>query len=90
MRALLIGAEPFCDLGFSYVDTAPYDAVVIGSLTLSQAVCFALEPVLEALAEGKSVVCYAPGFPSASAASTCSWEKAIACPRDSEPMTTAS
>ena len=63
MKALLIGAEPFCDLGFSYVDTAPYDAVVIGSLTLSQAVCFALEPVLEALAEGKTVVCYAPGFP---------------------------
>ncbi len=63
MRAKLIGREPPCDLGYAYTDAPPYDAVVIGSLTIGQALCFADEQVLEALAEGKSVICYAPGFP---------------------------
>ena len=35
-RALLIGKEPAAELGYSYVTEPPYDAVVIGSLTLSQ------------------------------------------------------
>ena len=65
MRALLIGEKPGCDLGYTYESTPPYDGVVIGSLTLGQALCFANEPVLSALAEGKPVVCYAPGFPQA-------------------------
>lgn len=65
MRALLIGAEPCCDLGFSYESAPPYDTVVIGSLSLSEALFFANEPALSALAEGKPVVCYAPGFPQA-------------------------
>ena len=33
-KALLIGQEPLAALGFSYVREPPYDAVVIGSLTL--------------------------------------------------------
>ena len=65
MQAKLIGREPACDLGYSYTQTAPYDAVVIGSLTLGEALCFGNEAVLQALAEGKSVICYAPGFPQA-------------------------
>ena len=65
MRALLIGAEPACDLGFSYDAAQPVDGVVIGSLSLSEALFFANEPALSALAEGKPVVCYAPGFPQA-------------------------
>lgn len=65
MRALLIGNAPDCDLGFSYENTPPYDAVVIGSLSLGQALFFADEQALTALAEGKSVICYAPGFPQA-------------------------
>ena len=65
MRALLIGAEPCCDLGFSYESAPPYDTVVIGSLSLSEALFFANEPALKALAEGVPVVCYAPGFPQA-------------------------
>lgn len=65
MRALLIGEKPGCDLGYTYESAPPYDGVVIGSLTLGQALCFANEPVLSALAEGKPVVCYAPGFPQA-------------------------
>lgn len=65
MRALLIGEKPPCDLGFSYDTVPPFDAVVIGSLTLGQALSFSNEQVLSALAEGKSVVCYAPGFPQA-------------------------
>lgn len=63
MRALLIGQAPGCDLGYTYETAPPYDAVVIGSLTLGQALCFSNEQVLDALAEGKSVICYAPGFP---------------------------
>ena len=65
MRALLIGREPDCDLGYSYESAPPYDAVVIGSLTLWQAICFAQEQALSALAEGKTVICYTPGFPQA-------------------------
>ena len=62
-RALLIGKEPDADLGFAYVREAPYDAVVIGSLTVGQLVCFREDRVLCALAEGKSVILYAPGLP---------------------------
>ena len=65
MRALLVGDKPPCDLGYSYENTPPYDAIVIGSLSLSQALCFANELVLTFLAEGKPVICYAPGFPQA-------------------------
>ena len=63
MRALLIGRAPDCDLGYSYESAPPYDAVVIGSLTLGEALFFSQEPALSALAEGKTVICYAPGFP---------------------------
>ena len=62
-RALLIGKEPGAELGFSYVREEPYDAVVIGSLTVGQMVCFREERVLCALAEGKSVILYTPGLP---------------------------
>ena len=64
-RALLIGQEPPVLLAGSYVKEAPYETVVIGSLTLGQALCFANEPVLSALAEGKPVYLYTPGLPEA-------------------------
>ena len=63
MNALLIGKEPALPLGYAYVAAPPYDAVVIGSLTLGQLVSFSDDRVLEALAEGKSVVLYTPGLP---------------------------
>ena len=63
MQARLIGQMPDSDLGYTYGDTGAYDAVVIGSLTLGQALHFAEETVLSALAEGKRVICYTPGFP---------------------------
>ena len=63
MKALLIGDTPDCDLGFTYGVSPPYDGVVIGSLSLGQALYFADERVLSALADGKTVVCYTPGFP---------------------------
>ena len=65
MRALLIGKEPTAQLGFSYVTEPPYDAVVMGSLTLAQLLRFREERVLEALAEGKPVYLYTPGLPEA-------------------------
>lgn len=65
-RALLIGAQPGVELGYAYVADAPYDAVVIGSLTIGQLLRFRDERVLMALAEGKSVLLYTPGLPEAS------------------------
>ena len=64
-QALLIGIEPGTELGYQYVAQPPYDAVVIGSLTLSQLLRFREERVLEALAEGKAVYLYTPGLPEA-------------------------
>ena len=63
IRALLIGKEPGADLGYSYVREEPYDAVVIGSLTLGQLLYFREEQVLATLAAGRSVVLYTPGLP---------------------------
>ena len=65
-KALLIGQEPLMPLGFSYVREKPYDAVVIGSLTLGELLRFREERVLAALAEGKSVYLYTPGLPESS------------------------
>ncbi len=62
MRALLIGTEPPCALGYTCVREGQYDAVVVGSLTLSQLMT-PPEPVLEALAQGKRVIVYEPGLP---------------------------
>lgn len=60
-RALLIGTAP--PLSFDYVADKPYDAVVIGSLTLGQLLHFQNEAVLEALARGINVYLYVPGLP---------------------------
>ncbi len=62
-RALLLGKEPGLALGFQYVREGPYEAVVMGSLTISQLLRFREEAVLEALAEGKPVYLYTPGLP---------------------------
>lgn len=62
-RALLVGREPASVLGFQYVTEAPYEAVMIGSLTLGQLLTFQEEPVLEALAQGIPVYLYTPGLP---------------------------
>ena len=65
IRALLIGQEPGTELGFTYASQPPYEAVVIGSLTVGQLLRFREERVLSALAEGKSVYLYTPGLPAA-------------------------
>ena len=63
MKALLIGKEPCAQLGYEYVTGEPYDALVIGSLTIGQLLRFQEERVLQALAEGKPVYLYTPGLP---------------------------
>ena len=64
MKALLIGKEPWAQLGYEYVTEEPYDTVVIGSLTIGQLLRFREERVLQALAEGKPVYLYTPGLPA--------------------------
>ena len=62
-KALLLGNAP-PDLPFTYVNAEPYEAVVIGSLTLGQLLHFAQDQALSALAEGKPVYLYTPGLPA--------------------------
>lgn len=63
MRALLVGTQPGHSLGYTYVNEPPYDAVVIGSLTLGELLHFSHAGALDALAQGKPVVLYTPGLP---------------------------
>lgn len=62
-RALLVGTQPPLQLGYEYTQSAPYDAVVIGSLGLSELLQFQNEQVLQALSEGVPVFLYTPGLP---------------------------
>ena len=64
-RAFLVGNAPAASLGYTYVTEPPYDAVVIGSLGLSDLLHFGEEKTLCALAEGKTVLLYTPGLPEA-------------------------
>lgn len=64
-NALLIGRQPAVNLDCAYVDNAPYEMIVIGSLTLGQLLYFRDERVLEALADGIPVYLYTPGLPTA-------------------------
>ena len=63
MNALLVGKQPPMPLGYEYVAAPPYDAVVIGSLSIGQLLNFSDDRVLEALAEGKTVLLYTPWLP---------------------------
>ena len=61
--ALLVGKEPQWPLGYRYVKEAPYETVVIGSLSIGELLHFSNEQVLSALAEGMPVLLYTPGLP---------------------------
>ena len=63
-RALLIGKEPPCSLGYAYV-TENFEAIVIGSLTLGELLHFSHEEALSFLSQGKPVILYTPGLPEA-------------------------
>lgn len=65
MKALLVGEEPGCELGYTYVKEPPYDGVVIGSLTVGELLHFSHPEALSALAEGRTVLLYTPGLPDA-------------------------
>ena len=62
MKALLIGRQP--PLEHQYV-SEDFEGVVVGSLTLAQALGAYPQELLEALAKGLPVVAYEPGFPKA-------------------------
>ena len=74
-KALLIGNTPAVDLDCAYVDSAPYDLIVIGSLTFGQLLCFRCEAVLSALSQGIPVLLYEPGLPTSA---NRAWGAAIA------------
>lgn len=61
--ALLVGDPPREPMGYRYVTEPPFEAVVIGSLTPGQLLCFRNEQVLSALLEGTPVYLYTPGLP---------------------------
>ncbi len=63
--AYLMGKAPPIDLGYTYKTEEPFDAAVIGSLTLGQLLHFDNEQVLVALSQGKPVYLYTPGLPEA-------------------------
>ena len=62
MKALLIGEAPV-GLDYEYVTAPPYEAVVIGSLTIGELLRFREERALAALGEGMAVYLYTPGLP---------------------------
>lgn len=61
-QAFLLGNAPE-GLSFQYVGEEPFDAVVIGSLTMAQLLRFDNETALNALAKGLPVYLYTPGLP---------------------------
>ncbi len=63
-RCLLIGQEPPLGMQCQFVQEAPYDMVVIGSLSLSELLVFRQETVFSALAQGLPVYLYTPGLPN--------------------------
>ena len=64
MKALLIGTSPV-GLSYEYTREPPFDAVVVGSMSLHQALSIPDERILSALAQGKPVEIYTPGLPQA-------------------------
>lgn len=71
-RALLIGDRPPEDLGYHFTAHAPYEAVVIGSLSPGEVLYFSDCRVLDALLEGKPVWLWEPGLRHrANAATAC-------------------
>ena len=62
MKALLIGNPP-CLPGYEFVAEPPYDALVIGSLSVGELLYPRDDRVLDALAKGMPVILYTPGLP---------------------------
>ena len=63
-KAYLLGNAPD-GLDFDYVSQPPFEAVVIGSISLGQLQHFSDETVLSALSRGMPVYLYTPGLPQA-------------------------
>lgn len=60
--ALLLGERPGAELGWRYVAQPPYDAVMIGSMTPYELLCFPDERCTEALLLGKPVFLWEDGL----------------------------
>lgn len=62
MTALLIGREPEMPLGLTYTAAAPYDVVMIGSMSMGQLLHFGIPEALTALMEGLPVYIWLSGL----------------------------
>lgn len=62
-RALLIGPVPPVTTGYRCVSQPPYEAVLIGALSVGQLLHFTCEPALQALIDGKPVLLWSGGLP---------------------------
>ena len=60
--ALLLGERPPDTLGYRLTDKAPYEAVLIGSLTAAELLHFSDGPALDALLQGLPVFLYEDGL----------------------------
>ena len=82
--ALLLGSRPPDTLGYRPTDRAPYEAVLIGSLTASELLRFSDSPALEALLRGLPVFLYEGGLHYRAFATTASrplWARITAAER---------
>ena len=82
--ALLIGDRPPDTLGYHLTDVPPYDAILIGSMTSAELLCFCDGRVIDALLCGKPVFLFEGGLRYRSFASTANrplWSQLLAAER---------
>ncbi|MCI8524681.1 MAG: hypothetical protein HFF17_01910 [Oscillospiraceae bacterium] len=82
--ALCVGAWPAEDLGYRPAGDGPYEAVLIGSLTAGELLCFSQPQVWDALLSGKPVYLWEGGLGYRTAAGTAPralWARLMAAER---------
>lgn len=82
--ALLIGSRPRDDMGYHLTDRAPYDAILIGSLTAGELLSFSEPRVLDALLRGMPVYLWEGGLRYRADAATANrtlWSKLLTAER---------
>lgn len=87
--ALLLGRRPHADLGWSYVLSGEFDAVMIGSLSAAQLLQFPDDASAEALLLGKPVYLWEDGLDyrrHARTANRALWSRLLAAERQARQL----